>query len=383
MSTRIDRLPHSFRNKCFASAPCGIIPRMRLLPLLLAGVILFAGCDSNDNNPGPNAAPRTYRVGFSPIPPSNDFGLAIQSLETWTKRADGAIFHNSPPWDSLLAGVPADTLVRHNELGLAQYFRAKGLDLVITLDLTDGLNRAQEAPQLVAAGRSLGEPAVRAAAIAYAVALDTLLNPSRFGFAAETNLIRVAAPPAVYAAVRQTANEAAAAVRAVDPSVRQSVSVQVEVAWGRLGAGPSSYVGIAQDLADFPFVQDIGLSSYPYLGGFEDPEDVPVTYYDAIANESGKPVLMVEGGWASTSIGGASSPQEQARWITREASLLDRAHAVGFYQLTFTDLALSSFPQPPGSVLPLFATLGLVDTTLAPKPALAKWDATFHRSLEP
>jgi hypothetical protein len=94
---------------------------------------------------------------------------------------------------------------------------------------------------------------------------------------------------------------------------------------------------------------------------------------------------MVEGGWASTSVGGiVSSPAEQARWIKREAALLDRAGAVGWYQLTFTDLGLSSFPpQPPGSVLPLFATLGLVDSTLAPKPALAEWDDVFARPRSP
>jgi len=159
--------------------------------------------------------------------------------------------------------------------------------------------------------------------------------------------------------------------------------VQVEVAWGRLGGGPLQYIGIGQDLADFPFVQDLGLSSYPFLGGFADPEDPPDDYYAAIANESGKPVLLVEGGWPSTSVGAVSSPAEQARWITREADLLDRAHAVGFYQLTFTDLALGSYQPPPGSVLPLFATLGLVDTTLAPKPSLSRWDEIFKRRYQP
>lgn len=354
---------------------------MKLTALLL-GLLVLAGCDSNKST-SMNTGSRTYRVGFSPIPPSNDFPLAIQSLETWTKRADGAIFHTSPPWDSLLAGVPADTLIRHNELGLARYFRAKGLDIVITLDVTDGLNRAQEAPQLVAAGRSLAEPAVRQAYRNFAVAIDTLIHPTRLGLAAETNLIRAAAPPAVYAAVVQAANEAAADVRAVDPAVRLNVSVQVEVAWGRLVGGPLQYIGIGQDLTDFPFVQDLGLSSYPFLGGFADPEDPPADYYAAIANESGKPVLMVEGGWPSTSVGAVSSPAEQARWIAREADLLDRAHAVGFYQLTFTDLALGSYQPPPGSVLPLFATLGLVDTTLAPKPALSAWDEIFKRRLTP
>lgn len=357
---------------------------MRVLALVLALCAALAGCSDGPTHPHPGAT-RTYRMGFSPIPPTSDFATAIASLELWTRRADGAIFHTSPPWDSLLAGVRPDSLILRNEFGFAQYFRAKGLDIVITLDATDGLNRAQEAPALVAAGRSLAEPAVQQLYRAYAVAIDTLLKPSRLGLAAETNLIRAAAPPTVYAAVVQAANGAAADVRAHDPSVREYVSVQVEVAWGRLTGGPLSYVGVTQDLADFPFAQDIGLSSYPYLGGFAQPEDVPPDYYRTVADEVARPVLMVEGGWPSTSVSpGGSTPQKQARWIRREALLLDRANAVGWYQLTFTDLALSSFPpQPPGSVLPLFATLGLVDTLLVPKPALAAWDSAFARRRTP
>jgi hypothetical protein len=37
-------------------------------------------------------------------------------------------------------------------------------------------------------------------------------------------------------------------------------------------------------------------------------------------------------------------------------------------------------PLPPGSILPLFASLGLVDANLAPKPALAPWDSAFARA---
>jgi hypothetical protein len=339
------------------------------------------GCGSSSTGTDHLVYVRPYRMGFSGIPPTSDFATAIASLQMWTRRADGAIFHTSPPWDSLLAGVPADTLIRRNELPLAQYFHSLGLEVVVTLDATDGLNRAQDAPQLVAAGRSLTEPAVQAAYRRYAVAIDTLLKPTRLGLAAETNLIRAAAPPALYAAVRQVANDAAADVRARDPAVREYVSLQVEVAWGLLTGGPASYVGVAQDIADYPFAQEFGLSSYPYLGGFAEPEDVPQDYYLRVRHEVGKNVLMVEGGWPSTSVGPVvSSPAKQARWIRREADLLGYASAVGWYQLTFADIGLSAFPpQPPGSILPLFATLGLVDTTLAPKPALAAWDSTFAR----
>jgi len=351
--------------------------RVAIALLILA--LAAGGCGSSSTGTGGNVLGRPYRMGFSGIPPRPDFPTAVASIQMWTLRADGAIFHTSPPWDSLLAGVPADTLIRRNEYNLAQYFHALGLEVVVTLDATDGLNRAADAPQLVAAGRSLTEPAVQQLYRNYAVAMDTLLRPSRLGLAAETNLIRAAAPPALYAAVRQVANDAAADVRAHDPNVRLYVSLQVEIAWGLLSGGPLSYVGVAQDLADFPFAQEFGLSSYPYLGGFAEPEDVPADYYARVHDQVGRNVLMVEGGWASTSVGPVvSSPQKQARWIRREADLLSRARAVGWYQLTFADLALSAFPpQPPGSILPLFATLGLVDTTLAPKPALAPWDSAF------
>ena len=39
------------------------------------------------------------------------------------------------------------------------------------------------------------------------------------------------------------------------------------------------------------------------------------------------------------------------------------------------DLDLSASPPPSGSVLPLFAHLGLMDSTLGPKPALAVRDS--------
>jgi hypothetical protein len=40
------------------------------------------------------------------------------------------------------------------------------------------------------------------------------------------------------------------------------VSVQVETAWGRLaGSGPGTYVGIDDDLRDFPFIGALGSSS--------------------------------------------------------------------------------------------------------------------------
>jgi hypothetical protein len=350
------------------------------LAVLAMGAL--AGCGSKVAPTGPAPAPpRTFRMGFSAIPPRADFDLLLAALEMWRPRSDAAIMHVDPPWDTLLAGYPADSAVIRLHQGLADYFKGSGRALVVMIDLTNGLDRSADHPALVAKGRSLTEPAVQQLYRAFAVAMDTLLRPDYLGLAPETNLIRAAAPPALYAAVRQAANDAAADVRARDATVRLYVSVQVETAWGRLPPGP--YQGVAADLADFPFMQAMGLSSYPYLGGFAEPEDVPPDYYARVAQGSGLAPMVVEGGWTSASVGGVSStPLEQARWIDRQMRLLDEARALFVFQLTFTDLDLTGVPLPPGSILPLFAALGLVDANLVPKPALARWDAAFARPLD-
>jgi hypothetical protein len=162
------------------------------------------------------------------------------------------------------------------------------------------------------------------------------------------------------------------------------VTVQVEVAWGRLVAG-GAFVGIARDRADFPFTEALGLSSYPYLGGFVEPEELPLDYYTRLL-EGGAPLppMVIEGGWTSASLGAfASSADKQRRYVERHVRILDAARAAGCFQITFTDLDLPALGLPPGSILPLFAANGLVDVNLAPKPALAAWDAAFGRPYRP
>jgi hypothetical protein len=342
---------------------------------LLAGFLL-PGC-GDDGSSGPSARSRTYYMGFSGIPPRPDFPIAIAAINTWIPRADAALVFIGAPWESLLAGARPDSVIRRDPLPIAEYYRSRGLKLVVAVDPTNGLDRASDAPGLVAAGRRLTEPEIQQLFLEYCVATDTLLRPDYLCIAVETNLIRAAAPAALYDAVVQTANATAAAVRAVDPNVRLFSSVQVETAWGALG-GSGGYVGIDVDRADFSFNQLLGLSSYPYLGGYAEPEDLPDDYYSRLVEGAPLPVMVIEGGWSSDTVGAIpSTPEKQRRYIARHAQLLDRAGAIGFFQITFTDLDPAFFP--PGTILPLFAYLGLVDANLAPKPALTEWDRIFAR----
>ncbi len=331
-----------------------------------------------------SGAPRSFVMGFSVIPPKPDLKIAVRSLEIWTRRADASIMHLDVPWALLLAGTSPEEALRRDGVDLEHYYRSKHLTLVVTIDVTNGLGRESEAPALVTAHRSITEPAIQRLYRNYVRSLVELLHPDYLGLAAETNLIRLLAPRPVYDAVVKMANDAAGEIRHQHPAsaLPLYVSVQVETAWGRLGK-PTVFAGIDRDVHDFPFMNVIGLSSYPYLGGFADPDQIPLEYYTRVRGSRSLPVMVVEGGWPSASVRGvfSSSPEMQARYIARQSELLDAAKAIGVFQLSFTDLDLGSFPKPVPAILPLFATLGLVDSDLRPKPALTTWDRVFARPL--
>ena len=318
----------------------------RFAPMLalFVALALASGCaKSSPTAPAPQT--RFWRMGFSAIPPRNDFATALSALAMWTPRADAALSHEDVPWDSLLAGVRADSLALRLALPLAQYYRGKGLAYAYEIDLTNGLDRSAEAVALARLGRSIAEPEIRSLFLRWAAAVDSVIAPDWIGLASETNLVRAVAPPSLYAALVQSSRAAADTLALLHSRWGRHASpvlyttVQVEVAWGRL-VGASTYTGIAADLADFPFGTALGLSSYPYLGGFAEPESLPTDYYARIASDARRPVMVVEGGWSSASLPGApSTPQKQARYIRTQGRLLAAAHAVAWWQLTFTDLA--------------------------------------------
>ncbi|HEV8123152.1 MAG TPA: hypothetical protein VGP80_02835 [Gemmatimonadales bacterium] len=316
-------------------------------------------------------------MGFSAIPPKMDTTLLIPTLTLASQHSDAGLIQLSIPWDILLADTAAATEVRIVRLPLVNYYRGSGKKIVVALDVTNGLDRSAEDPALVALGRSITDTMVQRLYREYVNAVDTILHPDYMSLAAETNLVRDIAPASLYSAVVTMTNAAAAELNLRGTSARLMVSVQVETAWGAL-QGTHVFEGIAQDRTDFPFLEALGLSSYPYLGGYATPADVPDNYYSRLVASQPLPVVVLEGGWPSVSIGGLiSTPAVQAQYIRRQSELLDNSNAKGVFQITFTDLNPSPFP--PG--LSLFANLGLVDTVLVPKPALATWDSILARPL--
>ncbi len=327
---------------------------------------------------------RTYKMGFqNSAPRFDDFDLIIQSLLMWSERADAAIISTEPPWEELLAGHNPVAYVVDNYKALVDYYRSKGFELWVYIDPQNGLDRTSDAAELVAAGRSIAEPEIQALYRRFVVVMDSVLNPEHLGLALETNLIRDAAPASIYNGVKQAAMDVAAEINTRDPGVKISISVQVDHAWGKLAGGP--YTGIAQDFTDFPFIEELGLSSYPYFA-WGVPADIPVNYYSKLVEGRNMPVFISEGGWSSESVTSGpvtfvSSPAEQRDYILHHHALLNTVNATAYFQLTFTDIDLTGLPPGISDNIRYFAFIGLVDEELQPKPALSAWDKFFNLPL--
>ena len=341
-------------------------------PILILLLLTALACHKN--------APitRSYRMGFQGSAPRPDINLYLQALAIWSTRADAAIISIQVPWDSLLNGEDPVAYVQYNFNSVVSYYRSRQLSLWVYIDPENGLDRTRDADDLSALGGSITQAADQLVYRRFVLVMDSLLKPDHLGLALETNLIRAAAPSAIYQGVKQAVNAAAADIKGVDGHVPLSVSVQAEVAWGLIGG--TGYAGITQDRQDFPFLQEIGISSYPYIS-YKTPGDLPDDYYARIAGTT--PCFVSEGGWTSAAIDAngqtiQSTPQAQAAYITRQGQLLRNAGAIGLFQLTFTDLELGGWPPQDQTGLEPFAFLGLVDSALAPKPALAAWDTLFQ-----
>src|SRR5688500_10152807 len=285
----------------------------RAVNRVAAALVLGAAVACSE--PDAPAQGRSYRMGFSSAPPRLTIESVIETVEMWMPRADGALLSLGVPWKSLLADTSARVLVRRDQLDLVQLYRRRGLEVVAMIDATDGLARDREAPELVELGRSIREREVQQAYREYVMAVDSILQPSDLALAMETNLVRLAAPREIYDALRAMINATSQALGGSAARARLSVTVQVDVAWGRL-QGTTQFVGIADDLADFPFALGLGLSSYPFLAGFTEPEQVPLNYYARLGEGHDLPMMILEGGWTSAALANiTSSPEKQARWI--------------------------------------------------------------------
>ena len=341
---------------------------------------LLIACHTDDDTP----QERSFRMGFQNSAPQIDFDLIQQSLGIWTQRADAAMITTEVPWDGLLNGISPQKYVTDNYQGLVDFYRTKNFKLWVYIDPANGLDRAIDANALVKRGKSIADDDMQKVYKRFVIVMDSMLQPDHLGLALETNLIRILSPTSIYQGVKKVTNEVAAELKAKGTKAKVSISVQAEAAWGMFTH--QLYIGIDQDLADFPFTEEIGISSYPYFF-FKSPPDIPNDYYLKLVDGKNLPCFVTEGGWTSQSLGSPfntqikSNEETQRMYMLRQEVLLHFARGTGWFQLTFTDIDVTSLPDA-DSTLNYFATLGLVDVHLQSKTALTAWDDVFKKTLK-
>jgi hypothetical protein len=281
--------------------------------------------------------------------------------------------------------VQPASLIQQHVVPLVDYFRAMGLSpVVVTIEPLNSGARDKEAWELLAAGRSITEPAIQALYKSYVTEVARLSRPDYLVLALEVNLVRAVAPATVYSGLVKMTNAGASGIRAAGLTTRLGVSVEVETAWNLLPrttlTATPVFKGIATERANFSFLQFLGLSVYPHMGGFTSPAQIPNDYYSRLAGSPVLPLMVTEGGWASNSGAYWTGNQTvQAEWITRQAALLDAAKAVAVFQLNATDIDLTTYAMGPGVDLSPHSALGVLDVQLQPKPSLTTWDRVFAR----
>jgi hypothetical protein len=331
---------------------------------------------------------RSYRMGFMNSAPRYDqFDLFLQSLNLWTSRADAATITLEVPWDSLYAGKSPASYINNNLTGLVSFYRSKNQEIWISIDPQNGLDRTSDAVELKKMGKSIADAEVQQRYQLFVLAMDSILKPTHIGLAMETNLIRLAAPSSIYQGVKIAASGAAQALKQRKSSAKISVSVQAETAWGRLQR-TNQYIGVEQDFTDFPFIEELGISSYPYFG-YNNPDDIPNNYYTQLLNNRNLPVYVAEGGWATTSFTAPNafsvngSEEVQGRYFRKHHTILNQTKALAWFQLVFTDIDLSALPPQVDPSIVNFASLGLVTTNFTPKSSFKVWDSLYALQRKP
>ena len=196
-------------------------------------------------------------MGWAPIAPRADVPLVLAVMDSLSKVSDIAIIQQPVPWPELLAGASLDSLVEDRN-NVAAFLRAKGLDIIFLVDPLDGLDRRMEDPGLVAAGRTILEPSIRAMHEEWVRRIAARIRPEYLGLASEINTLAARGDPKLYAAIRDLVNTLAPVVRQRSPATKVFVSFQVDEANGALGQDSIDHFALIDDFD----IDALGLSSY-------------------------------------------------------------------------------------------------------------------------
>lgn len=324
--------------------------------------------------------PRSYLLGFSSTPGELTDRAYLETFDFAARYGELLLVQRPPEWRAFVPGATVPASLRDQTLSEREATRARGLKLMVVLDVFDPAARERlNALPSELRDRQLDDADLRAALIAEAVFIARNEQPDYLGIGAEVNAT-FERNPAAYAQFLSAYAEAYDAVKEVAPEITVFPTFQYEQLLGVIPWEPP-HVPRWELLDQFADRLDLfAITSYPSFA-YQVARKVPPLYYREIRAHTELPVALVSVGYSSGQVRdgmNSSTPPEQRRFLQRlfeDADWLGSPIVVWF---AGRDLTFASSPP-----YDLLQTIGLRDAQDRPKEAWPAWVTAAQRPYDP
>jgi len=86
---------------------------MRSIFLACTAVLVLTGCGGGQSS---STETRTWRMGFSVVPPRLTTAAVIEGIDRWSLRAEYAAIQEELPWTDLLGGMSPDDILDRDKV---------------------------------------------------------------------------------------------------------------------------------------------------------------------------------------------------------------------------------------------------------------------------
>ena len=332
---------------------------------------------------GPRATvgpPRSYLLGFSATPHELTDRAYAATFDLAAQYGELLLLQRPPAWQSFLPEATVAPTLRDQTLTDRDAARARGLKLMVVLDVFDPAARERlNALPSELRDRQLDDPDLRAALIAEAVFIARNEQPDYLGIGSEVNAT-FERNPAGYAQFLSVYAEAYDAVKLVAPEIVVFPTFQYEQLLGVIPWEPP-HTPRWELLDQFAGRLDLfAVTSYPSFA-YQVARKVPPQYYREIRDHTDLPVALVSVGYSSGQVRdgmNSSTPPEQRRFLQRLFEDADWLGAPIVIWFAARDLTFATSPP-----YDLLQTIGLRDVEDRPKEAWPAWVTAAHRPYDP
>ena len=348
--------------------------------LALVGALLTA---CNTRTSAPDRLPtRTYQgqersflLGLSSLPMTMSEEAYRRAFQIAGQSGEVILIQRPPAWEDFREGSTVSDETARTTQAEKMLAEELGLRFFVSIDLLEAANRDEIALPAEWAGRSISDPEVRAAYLAYAEYMALNYKPAYMALAVEANLL-YEQDRVEFEQFLEVYREAYSKVKQASPATQVFVTFQYEELLGLIpwkkGHAPRWELARLFE----PQLDAFAFSSYPSFV-YPRADDIPGEYYTQARHQTALPIVFAETGYASApGPNGVNSGTEgdQARYVRR---LLTDAEAMQAALLIWFAGADPTFAdQPPYD---LFHSIGLRRSDGTPKLALQYWQEAVGR----